>query len=176
MHAMVCETLEPDFFNKGLAFYSLMSKWLMCIQLDFYPSKGEWWTTPSLPKHLKLNPKLSRVPAHVFSDLTKVRRIFNVFAFLSKREPNVVRGCSPRRCTQFVAAPSRMDKRVADEGLLANWEAILGFFIVTMNSPEFAVHIHVRAEMGDAVFDCFLVENAKWDDSSGAFSLYIQVH
>ena len=134
--AMVCETLEADFFAKGLALYALASKWVMGLQLGLDDKEPAWWQRPDVPAHLVASPAVQSVPQHVFSDVSK-----------------------------YAAAPLWLDPSVADNASLVHWEAVLNFFIVTMNSPAFAPNTHVRAEMGDAVFDCFLPDAAKYDDA-----------
>jgi hypothetical protein len=55
--------------------------------------------------------------------------------------------------------------------MLVHWEALLCFFVVTTASSKFAPNTHVRAEMGDAVFDCFLPDASKWEEApAGAFA------
>ena len=125
-----------------MALYALTSKWLMSIQLAFDPAHPssvgkEWWMLPNLPLHLAApGNDLRGVPAHILSDLTK-----------------------------FASSAAMYDPRVAEQGVVASWEAILSMFLVTMSSPVFAPNLHVRAEMGDAVYSCFLPEFAKRDDS-----------
>jgi len=133
---------EPTLVDHLLSFESLVSRWIMCLQLDLN-GESPGWNDRTLDEealsNMKLNSKLATLPEFVVGDIAEV------FVQVGQHDPSNFDGQGQEKL-----------------------RAVLDFFIFAISSGDSVVgQPHVRANMGDAIFYAFLPEEAKHHNQQG---------